>query len=66
MESYTIVRSSKSDRIYVYNRFSVKIAQCASLADVFNFLAKRCRGSVFQSATFTPSIIEEVTFVTLT
>lgn len=65
MVSYTIVRSSKSDRIYVYNRFSVKIAQCASMGDVVNFLMKCCRGNVCKSVTFTPSVIEEVTFVTL-
>ena len=64
MVSYTIVRSSKTDRIYVYNRLSVKIAQCASMGDVFNFLMKCCRENVCKSVIFTPSIIEEVIFVT--
>lgn len=65
MVTYTIVRSSKLDCIYVYNRFSVKIGQFASMVDVFNFFMKCCRENVCKSVTFTPSIIEEVTFVTL-
>lgn len=61
MLSFTIIRSSKSDRIYVYDQRSIQLAQFSSLSEVFNYfynwVEKLNSGSVIFTRTTDKNVI---------
>lgn len=53
MLSFTIIRSTKSDRIYVYDQHSIQLAQFSSLSEVFNYFYTWVEKLNSESVTFT-------------
>lgn len=42
MLRFTLLRSSKTARVTVYNQFGTELAQCASMNEVFNYFYSWC------------------------
>ena len=53
MLSFTIIRSTKSSRIYVYDQHSIQMAQFSSLSEVFSYFYGWCEKMNQDAVTFT-------------
>lgn len=53
MLSFTIIRSTKSARIFVYDQRGVPLAQFSSLSEVFNYFYTWCEKLNSESVTYT-------------
>lgn len=53
MLTFTILRSSKSHRCYIYNKDAVKLATCNTMNDVFDYFYSWCEELDFKSVIYT-------------
>lgn len=42
MLRFTILRSSKTPRVYIYNQYGSELSQCASMNEVFDYFYSWC------------------------
>lgn len=53
MQSFVIIRSTKSDRIYVYDQHCIQLAQFSCLSEVFNYFYSWVEKLNSESVTYT-------------
>lgn len=53
MLSFTILRSHNTKRCYVYNKDGLKLAQCATMNDVFDYFSSWCDALACKSVIYT-------------
>lgn len=63
MLSFTIIKSQKSTRYYIYNAFGTELAQATSLEQCLNYFYKWCVKLACKSVTFSPTRDVNVIFV---
>lgn len=57
---FTLLRSSKTARVTIYNQYGTELAQCASMNDVFNYFYSWCEKLGFQSVIYSQTKVKNV------
>lgn len=65
MLSFTLLRSSKSARVTVYNQYGTVLAECASMNDVFNYFYSWCDKLACESVNYSQTKDKNVIRVTM-
>lgn len=65
MLKFTILRSSKTPRVYVYNQYGTELAQCATMNEVFDYFYNWCDKLACKSVSYAQTQDKNVICVTM-
>lgn len=63
MLTFSVIRSAKTGRIYIYNQTGAELAQCASMNEVFNYFYNWCVKFCSKSLTYSFTKSKDVLLV---